>query len=142
MRANKMVKNGFTLIELMVVVIIFSIITAILIPNYQSYKRKNDENIAEQALNRISLELEQEKARNFNFSGYKLAKEESTLPKGKTGKDIKYNIFLNSTVQTWTLMACVNDQLSGKDTYKNFAKKNDGRTCEWRGACVLPEACK
>lgn len=137
-----MVKNGFTLIELMVVIVIFSILIAIVIPNYQSYKRKNDEAIANQTLNRIALELEKEKERNFNFSKYQLKVDDKYLPKGAKGDNIKYTVDLNKTVQTWTLMACVNDKLSASAIYNNFAKKNDGTTCEWRGACALPEACK
>ena len=137
-----MKNNGFTLIELMVVVIIVAIITAILVPNYQNYKRKNDENIATQALDQIALDLEKEKARNFSFEGFSLNTSDRTLPKGKVGDAIKYEVSLTKTIQTWTLMACVNDKLSDASQYTNFAKTHDGRKCEWKGTCVLPEACK
>jgi len=137
-----MTRDGFTIIELMVVVIIVSVITAILVPNYQSYKRKNDENIAEQALNKIALDLEKEKEKNFSFSGYSLPADDQTLPKGKVGDEVKYSVSVNPTVQTWTVMTCVNDKLPDAAKYKNFAKLSDGRSCEWNGACQLPDACK
>lgn len=139
-----MTRDGFTIIELMIVVIIVSVITAILVPNYQSYKRKNDENIAEQALNKIALDLEKEKARNFSFDGFALnANNTMTLPEGKVGDEIKYTVFVDPNVQTWTLMACVNDKLPDAAKYKNFAKLSDGRECEWSSStCALPDACK
>ncbi|WP_287907937.1 prepilin-type N-terminal cleavage/methylation domain-containing protein [Acinetobacter sp.] len=137
-----MTRNGFTLIELMVVIVIVSVITAILVPNYQSYKRKNNEHIALQALGNIAMELEKNKERNFSFDGYSLSLDQRTIPAGKTGDEVKYKVFMDKTLQTWTVYACINDTLPDAAKYKNFAKLNDGRECEWSGSCILPAGCK
>ncbi|KYQ84588.1 pili assembly chaperone [Acinetobacter sp. NRRL B-65365] len=62
--------HGFTLIELMVVLIIVTIFMAIAIPSYQSYMRKRDLAVAKQEALRISNELERFKSKNFSYKGF------------------------------------------------------------------------
>lgn len=58
--------KGFTLIELMIVVVILAIVAAIALPSYQAYVRKGNEKLALQQIADLSLELEKEKSRNFS----------------------------------------------------------------------------
>lgn len=62
--------KGFTLIELMIVIVIMAIFAAIAIPSYQTYMRKGEESKAMQEMLRISQELERYKSKNFNYQGF------------------------------------------------------------------------
>lgn len=65
-----MKENGFTLIEIMVVVVILAIIAAIAIPSYQEYIRKNAESKAQQEVLKVSEQLERYRAQNFNYRNF------------------------------------------------------------------------
>ena len=62
--------HGFTLIELMVVLMIVAIFMAIAIPSYQQYMRKRDLAVAKQESLRIASELERFKSKNFSYKGF------------------------------------------------------------------------
>ncbi|OTG96324.1 type IV pilin protein [Acinetobacter sp. ANC 3832] len=83
---------GFTLIELMVVVVIVAIFAAIAIPSYQSFVRRSTAAQAQQEVQRIATLLEHSKSRNFNYIGFNLSPNPTVVPLGATGTSIKYNI--------------------------------------------------
>lgn len=100
--------HGFTLIELMVVVVIIAIFTAIALPSYQQYMRKRDLAVAQQESLRIAAELERFKSKNFSYKGFDptfsypafdKAKGELYLPVGATSSNAK---FLLTVVDTTT----------------------------------------
>lgn len=62
--------SGFTLIELMIVVVIVAIFAAIAIPSYQQYIERKDLATARQEALRIASELERFKTRNFSYKGF------------------------------------------------------------------------
>ena len=64
--------SGFTLIELMIVVMIIAIIAAIAIPSYQAYVRRAEASQAVQGAQQIAALLERHKARNFGYQGFNL----------------------------------------------------------------------
>lgn len=84
--------KGFTLIELMVVVVIVAIFAAIAIPSYQEYARRAIASQAQQEIQRIAIELERNKTRNFNYIGYQTTPNPVVLPVGATGAAIQYTI--------------------------------------------------
>lgn len=61
---------GFTLIEVMVVVVIVAIFAAVAIPSYQAYVLRADASRAEQEIQKISIQLNRHKSRNFNYKGF------------------------------------------------------------------------
>lgn len=65
---NKM--QGFTLIELMIVVMMIAIIAAIALPSYEQYLRKKDLSVAQQEIQKLATELERHKMRNFSFRNF------------------------------------------------------------------------
>ena len=94
--------RGFTLIELMVVVVIVAIFTAIAIPSYQEYARRADVSMVQQEMQKIAEQLERHKAKNFTYRGFDpnyiydvpagTPLNSVTLPRGATGSAIKYTI--------------------------------------------------
>ena len=95
--------HGFTLIELMVVLIIVAIFVAIAIPSYQSYMERRDLAVAKQESLRVANELERFKAKNFSYKGfdptfaypdYDKTTGKLFLPKGATSANAKYFLTL------------------------------------------------
>lgn len=63
-------QRGFTLVELMTVVFIIAILSAIAIPSYRAYATKNAEADAQKKLQSLALELEQWRARALTYKGF------------------------------------------------------------------------
>lgn len=63
-------KNGFTLIELMLVVVIVSIFTAIAVPSYQYFIKKKDMAQTQQEMLKLADRLERHKAQNFSYKKF------------------------------------------------------------------------
>jgi type IV pilus assembly protein PilE len=115
-----MKKNGFTLIELMVVVVIVAIFAAIAIPSYQEYVRRSVASQAQQEAKRIATLLERYKARNFSYKGFDLSKQEYIAPRtySFTLKEVSVESGVNvpkdltapdASGHTWVLKATTTD---------------------------------
>ena len=59
--------KGFTLVELMVVVMVVAVVAAIALPNYQAYVRKANAAFAQQEILKLADQLERHKTRNFSY---------------------------------------------------------------------------
>ena len=69
---NRSLEQGFTLIELMIVVVIVAIFAAIAIPSSQTYIRRAQASQAQQEVQRLASELARWKSRNFSYQGFNL----------------------------------------------------------------------
>jgi type IV pilus assembly protein PilE len=90
--------SGFTLIELMVVVVIVAIFAAIAIPSYQTYIRRAETSKAQQEMQRIAALLERHKARNFSYKGFDLTAQSLSTPR-------TYSFELKDAVDTTKLLS-------------------------------------
>lgn len=138
-----MVKNqGFTLIELMIVVAIIAILTAIAYPSYQNYVQRTKRVEAQTELLAIAQKLASYKLANGSFYGASLAKLNGTSAINKSG-EVTYQLSLSSTTSnpthTWLLTATPQGQMnnSGKLTLDNTGKqcweKSSGACEPWDG---------
>ena len=62
--------SGFTLIELMIVLVVIAVFAAIAVPSYQAYIQKKDLAMAKQEALKIASELERFKNKNFSYKGF------------------------------------------------------------------------
>ncbi|WP_411689804.1 type IV pilin protein [Acinetobacter pseudolwoffii] len=99
--------KGFTLLELMVVVVIIAVFAAIAFPSYQLYVRRAMAAQAQDRVQYIASELERYKSRNFNYMNFTIPLDQRTIPSGATGSDIKYSISMlaDANGQNWILKA-------------------------------------
>jgi type IV pilus assembly protein PilE len=100
--------SGFTLIELMVVVVIVAIFAAIAIPGYQEYARRTLAAQAQQEIQQLANLLEKNKTRNFNYLGFLTTPNPIVLPVGATGTAIKYTITVHDGTNTAQALTAAN----------------------------------
>ena len=116
--------NGFTLIELMIVVAIVAILAAIAIPAYGRYALRANRADAQAAMMEVSGAMERFYASKYSYVDAELTltpvtaanvvSTRTTTPEGATGTGIKYNLALtNLTANGYSITAtAVNAQVS------------------------------
>lgn len=101
-----MVKNGFTLIELMVVVAIIAILAAIAYPSYSNYKIRMNRVDAQSELMFIAQRMNEYKGINGSFQGATVSGiyGASTIPKMNGLYDVTFDP-TPTQASRWTLIA-------------------------------------
>ncbi|MCO8098609.1 type IV pilin protein [Acinetobacter indicus] len=130
-------KQGFTLIELMIVVAIIAILAAIAYPSYQEYVQRTKRVEAQVELMEIANKLASYKLANGSFYGATLAKVYGQTSINKSG-EATYQLSLSSTTSdpthSWTLTATPQGQMNNSG---NLTLDSTGKRC-WEktlGAC-------
>lgn len=101
-----MVKSGFTLIELMIVVAIIAILAAIAYPSYQNYKIRTNRVEAQAELIFIAQRMNEYKGANGSFAGASVAQlyGSTTIPKTNGLYDVAFDPS-PTEASKWTLVA-------------------------------------
>ncbi|WP_410210796.1 type IV pilin protein [Aquirhabdus sp.] len=146
-------RAGFTLIELMVVIMAVSILATIAIPTYNQYMRKSQRGAAESQMLKIAADLERWRAKALSYKGFTPADPYATdvtlttatnttlyLPKGSTTSNYKYKIvILDGTDRTqslstgagqqWVMIAQPNTTNSIMSLASRLVLNNSGVRC-------------
>lgn len=133
--------RGFTLIELMIVVVGIAILAAMAIPSYQTYTRKANAAFAQQEILKLADQLERHKTRNFSYKNF--TPSTITLDRGgytiTVTDDTTTGNALNSTAtngQTWLIKATTSDAKQMK-----ILAKSSGLRCQSTTATAVDNAC-
>ncbi|RYY79633.1 MAG: prepilin-type N-terminal cleavage/methylation domain-containing protein [Moraxellaceae bacterium] len=92
--------TGFTLVELMIVVMIVAVLAAIAMPSYQAYGRRAAVSAAQQEMLKLAEQLERHKGKNFSYACFDLAdvyggtagQTTKDLPLGASGTNVQYTL--------------------------------------------------
>lgn len=131
-------KNGFTLIELMIVVAIIAILAAIAYPSYINYKIRVHRTDAQSEMMAIANSLNQFKITNGNYTNASIAKVYGGAVTPISGEAL-YDLDLETTASTWTLKAKPKKGTLMEDN-GYIVLTNDSQKCWTKGSTCTPSA--
>lgn len=133
--------QGFTLIELMIVIVVIAIFAAIAFPSYQAYVRKANAAFAQQEILKLADQLERHKTRNFSYKNF--ATGTITLNRGgytlTVTDDTTVGNALNTSAtngQTWVIKATTSNAQNMK-----LIAKSSGLRCQSTTATATDNNC-
>lgn len=133
-----MLKKGFTLIELMIVVAIIAILAAIAYPSYTNYKVRVHRTEAQSEMMAIAHSLNQYKVTHGNYTNATIAKIYGGDVIHNSGEEL-YDLDLDTTASVWTLTAEPQNDTIMKDNGV-LVLTSDNHKCWTKGSSCTPTA--
>lgn len=128
--------KGYTLIELMMVVVIIGVLAAIAYPSYQSYVQRAKRADVQSEMMQIAQRLQSYYAINHNYTAAKLDNGATTKDYPSSGTAL-YLITLLPSGQTYTLQAEPKASQAGNGT---LVLNSLGQKCWIKGSNCVPSA--
>lgn len=125
-------EHGFTLVELMIVVAIIGVVTAVAIPNYTRYVDRGFRSDLQTVLNEHAMFMQQFYNANNRYD-LTLAGQDVALPAGRmvipagaVGNQVRYTVDVTTTATTFTLTGTRGPAMS-HDTCGDFTLNQAGQ---------------
>ena len=123
MRAKQ---SGFTLIEIMVVVVIIGVLAAIAYPSYREQVRRSNRAEAKILLEQKAQALEKCFARSMDFTSVACAPALAVVPTPKGSYQVGANPATPATATTYSLIATAQGPQAGDSECVNFTLNESG----------------
>ncbi|MEL0168735.1 MAG: type IV pilin protein [Pseudomonadaceae bacterium] len=116
--------RGFTLIEVMIVVVIIGLLAAIAYPAYTSYVERGLQREAQGQIMELASALERHRTKNFSYQGATVA---ALAPELNANANYTAQLNIGGTNQTYQIVVTPRGRMTGTDT---LTWRSDG-TASW-----------